>query len=197
MGYRSEGRQTDRDTIVYMEHKGTDSDRQSFRRRGREEDVVAGSQHISTFCSTSKVSPTLPPMPLSAHQKYLSARKSPTSRPESLDLEMKKISGSYKTVGIWRSRVIPQTAGWERLGNNVGGLDEGPWIFHGHFKASYKGIVHSLHQSIRYSSDEIYPNVTPLSSSYIKSNTSTKSTTDIIPNLIAHIILLTFPNILF
>ena len=111
MGYRSEGRQTDRDTIVYMEHKGTDSDRQSSRRRGREEDVVAGSQHISTFCSTSKVSPTLPPMPLSAHQKYLSARKSPTSRPESLDLEMKKISGSYKTVGIWRSRVIPQRAG--------------------------------------------------------------------------------------
>ena len=93
---------------------GTQRDRlrqTKFQTKGREEDVVAGSQHISTFCSTSKVSPTLPPMPLSAHQKYLSARKSPTSRPESLDLEMKKISGSYKTVGIWRSRVIPQRAG--------------------------------------------------------------------------------------
>ena len=99
-GFKASWWRCDRDTIVYMEHKGTDSDRQSFRRRGREEDVVAGSQHISTFCSTSKVSPTLPPMPLSAHQKYLSARKSPTNRPKSLDLEMKKISGSYKTVGI-------------------------------------------------------------------------------------------------
>ena len=154
-------------TTLYMEHKGRDSDRQSFRRGGEREGSQVGiyqpsAQHLRC-----------PPLPilLSAAQKYLSGKISHKMALNRWILRWKRSVNRYKTVEMWESGVYAAVPGGWVGGpvNVVGGRSEGRWIFHGHFYPSYKGTLHlcayclnlkhSWHQLIRYST-KMYLKVT-------------------------------------
>ena len=131
-------RQTNRQTqtTLYMEHKGTDSDRQSLRRGGEGEGSIyqPSGQHLR--CHPR-------PIPLSAPQKYLSGEISHKTVLNRWILRWKRSVNRYKTVEMWESGVLDRCARW--VGgpvNVVGGRSEGRWIFHGHFYPSYKGTLH-------------------------------------------------------
>ena len=93
MGYRSEARQTDiqtdTDNVVYMGHKGTDSDRQSLRRGGEGEGSIyqPSGQHLR--CHP-------PPYSIVCRPKISVRKNLSQNGPESVDLEMKKICESLQ-----------------------------------------------------------------------------------------------------
>ena len=90
-------------TTLYMEHKGRDSDRQSFRRGGEREGSRVGIYQPSAQHLRCHPLPIL----LSAAQKYLSGKISHKTALNRWILRWKRSVNRYKTVEMWESGVIP------------------------------------------------------------------------------------------
>ena len=90
-------------TTLYMEHKGRDSDRQSFRRGGEREGSQVGIYQPSAQHLRCHPLPIL----LSAAQKYLSGKISHKMALNRWILRWKRSVNRYKTVEMWESGVIP------------------------------------------------------------------------------------------